>query len=134
MTFPMNQFGGTDIVLVNDHRLRDAIVTIVQKPFPAPEGADPIAAFAAAMVARFPSRWPRADADASTAYRASLSNGMRLGYLETRRQIVLPTNRATASLDRLDVVRSSCGATMVRDWQEGRPAPAMYCHYCGCLM
>ena len=134
MTFPLNQYGGTDLVVINDHRLRDALVVIAGKPFPAPEGIDPISAFADSMAAKFPSRWPRSDANAATAFRASLSNGLRLGYLEIRRQVVLLTDRASATLERLDVIRSSCGATMVRDWKEGQPAPSIYCHYCGCLM
>lgn len=134
MTFPALAFGGTALVLINDHRLRDSLVTIAGKPFPAADGTDPLAAFAQAMAAKFPSRWPSADQSAAKAFLASISNGMRLGYLETRRQVVLLTDRATETLKELDVIRSSCGATMVRDWQEGRPAPAIYCHYCGCLM
>lgn len=134
MTFPALAFGGTDLVLINDHRLRDSLVTIAGKPFPAPDGTDPLVAFAQAMAAKFPSRWPNADANAAQAFLASIANGMRLGYVETRRQIVLPTDRAAVALKTLDVIRSSCGATMVRDRQEGRPAPTIYCHYCGSLL
>jgi hypothetical protein len=134
MTFPLNQFGGPDIVLVNDNRLRDALMVIMSKPFPAPEGVDPIRAFAESMATKFPARWPRSDANAAQTFLASLSNGVRLGYLEAKRNVVLLTARADAALAKLDVIRSSCGATMVRGGQEGRPAPAIYCHYCGCLM
>lgn len=134
MTFPALAFGGTDLVLINDHRLRDALMTIADKPFPAADHANPIAAFAHAMAAKFPARWPRADVSAAAAFLASISNGMRLGYVETRRNLVLRTDRAAESLRTLDIIRSSCGATMVRDWKEGQPAPAIYCHYCGGLM
>lgn len=134
MTFPLIAFGGTDIVLVNDHRLRDALVEIVPQPFPAPGSADPIRAFAESMATKFPSRRTLSDTSAAQTFLASLRNGVRLGYLETRRNVVLLTARAEAALARMDVIRSSCGATMVRDWREGLPVPAIYCHYCGCLM
>ncbi|HTM68174.1 MAG TPA: hypothetical protein VL426_02640 [Candidatus Binatia bacterium] len=131
MTFPSNAYGGAAVLLVNDHRLRDAVLRLLATPFTAPEdGRDPLGAFAAAMAAQFPARWPRSDNDAGRAFLASLHNGQRLGFVAVKGRLVLATDTAREALEPLHVVRSSCGATMVKTGH----AQALYCHYCGGLM
>ncbi|HTK04395.1 MAG TPA: hypothetical protein VL500_02335 [Candidatus Eisenbacteria bacterium] len=127
----MQRFGGPGLVLVNDHRLRDAVLRLLMQPFPAPaDRRDPLGAFAAAMAATFPARWPRSDNDAGHDFLASLHNGQRLGFVAVQARNVLATDTARSALDPLRVIRSSCGASMVMTGD----ATSLYCHYCGCLM